>query len=379
MAAITLGRRLQYVDGLRALAALYVMMDHITLTVWPNAFADASLPLYAHVWLYGHQVVAAFIVLSGYSLMQPGYHGALDFYRRRAKRIIPPYYLSMALSLLLIWLAIGQPTTTVWRISQFSQFSQGAPWASVFTHLALLQDFAEPDTRGVINYVYWSIALECHIYLLFPLLLQAWRRLNPARAAALIFLLSLLGSLALVLVWAALFHAAYTAFCAPWFVGCFVLGMLAATYRTHRFARRAGLFALVGAALLLPWALPLNFLLPSDYAVAIMATGCLMLNPRWLAWRPLVWIGGFSYSLYLIHAPLIQLIWQYGVLPLGFGDVASYLALLLIGGTLIILAAWGFWYLAERPFLNSRSTKNPRLLGGEGLETRSATLLTSKS
>jgi peptidoglycan/LPS O-acetylase OafA/YrhL len=68
----------------------------------------------------------------------------------------------------------------------------------------------------------------------------------------------------------------------------------------------------------------------------------------------LVWIGSFSYSLYLIHAPLIQVLWQYVFHPPGPGDTATYLLLLLIGGPLIVLAAWGFWWACERPFLNSR-------------------------
>jgi hypothetical protein len=61
------------------------------------------------------------------------------------------------------------------------------------------------------------------------------------------------------------------------------------------------------------------------------------------------------------------LLWQYGVEPLGLKPASEYLLLLLFGGTLIALAAWGFWYLAERPFLNSRPTQKPSLVGSEGV------------
>jgi peptidoglycan/LPS O-acetylase OafA/YrhL len=80
------------------------------------------------------------------------------------------------------------------------------------------------------------------------------------------------------------------------------------------------------------------------------------LNPIHIAlnWRPLVWVGGFSYSVYLIHAPLLQVIWQYGLRPLGLGALPTYLALVALGLPLIVAASWGFWYVCERPFLNSK-------------------------
>ena len=39
---------------------------------------------------------------------------------------------------------------------------------------------------------------------------------------------------------------------------------------------------------------------------------------RLLEWRPLVVGGVFSYNLYLLHAPALELVWRYGLDPLGF-------------------------------------------------------------
>ena len=49
-------------------------------------------------------------------------------------------------------------------------------------------------------------------------------------------------------------------------------------------------------------------------------------NPlaRFCAWRPIAWVGSFSYSLYLIHFPVQQLIWQDLVRPLGWSKVATF-------------------------------------------------------
>ncbi len=100
--------RLDYLDGLRGLAALYVVMHH----AYYGLTAEASLPpLAAHLtyWLYlGRSAVDVFIVLSGYCLMLPIIRsgrlsgGSGGFLRRRARRILPPYYAALGVSLLVI-------------------------------------------------------------------------------------------------------------------------------------------------------------------------------------------------------------------------------------------------------------------------------------
>ncbi|HEX6242340.1 MAG TPA: acyltransferase family protein, partial [Polyangiales bacterium] len=100
--------RLSYLDGIRGLAATYVVLFHAVA-----CFAPPDLPGWARVvrrvFAYGHEAVAVFIVLSGYSLMLPVVrasgrlnHGALGYLRRRARRILPPYYATLAYTLALV-------------------------------------------------------------------------------------------------------------------------------------------------------------------------------------------------------------------------------------------------------------------------------------
>src|SRR4051812_10624228 len=91
--------RFDFLDGLRGLAALYVVLHHASQDVpapMLRGWAAAARFLLRH----GHFAVAVFIVLSGYCLMRPVARdasrqirgGTLAYLRRRAWRILPPYY-----------------------------------------------------------------------------------------------------------------------------------------------------------------------------------------------------------------------------------------------------------------------------------------------
>ena len=106
--------RLHYLDGLRGLAALQVAFHHATSEIsmppgwlspgWIKAIAFVPNPRMA---------VEFFIVISGYCLMMPvARSGSLKggwagFIERRARRILPPYYAAVALSLAIILLVPG--------------------------------------------------------------------------------------------------------------------------------------------------------------------------------------------------------------------------------------------------------------------------------
>ncbi|HEU0028037.1 MAG TPA: acyltransferase [Ktedonobacterales bacterium] len=365
-------KRLGYVDGLRALAALAVVVDHVTLEIWPVGLPQRIAP-FVDPAVYGHTAVSVFIVLSGFSLMLPvarnGFRlpdGALGFFWRRAKRILPPYYYALTLSLLLIWLFIGRKTGTHWDVS-IPVTAQG-----VVTHVLLVQDFSA-TTGSMINHVFWSIALECQIYLLFPALVWLWRRYHPLFVTLMTLVVSVVGFVALLAT--SVGHEPGYGISAfdPQYLGLFALGMLAATIYTMPTPFWSALarwriwdvLALGGFVLLLSRSHVETLFgwLALDALTGLMTVGLLLAashhsraNPirAALEWRPLVWIGGFSYSLYLIHAPLIQVIWQYALRPLRLSDTTTYLLLLGVGAPLIVAAAWVFWRLCERPFLNTR-------------------------
>ncbi|HEX8729261.1 MAG TPA: acyltransferase, partial [Ktedonobacterales bacterium] len=227
-------RRLGWVDSLRALAALYVVVDHNAWEAWPQGNPPAGLAsALAKPFLYGHYGVSVFIVLSGFSLMLPvARHGGrmpwsvAGFFWRRAKRILPPYYCAMALSLLLIWLFIGQKTGTHWDVSL------PVTGRSILVHLLLIQNLSFTDST-TINHAFWSVAMECQIYLVFPLLVLLFRRYHPVLSTILVAGLSLALLFWLTLTWVGKlpYYAGFTF--VPQYFGLFAIGMCAACAYTN--------------------------------------------------------------------------------------------------------------------------------------------------
>jgi peptidoglycan/LPS O-acetylase OafA/YrhL len=69
---------------------------------------------------------------------------------------------------------------------------------------------------------------------------------------------------------------------------------------------------------------------------------------------PIVWIGGFSYSLYLLHFPLQQLIWQLFVQPYRLSKITGFLIVAGPGTAIIVLVSFAFYRVFEKPFMRSK-------------------------
>jgi len=141
-------QRLAGLDGLRGLAALFVVVNHVFLRAFPGYPVDHA-PFWAGPFIYGRFAVIVFIVLSGFSLaLSPARHGwRLDavsrFAQRRARRILPAYWAALAFSLAVAWLVVPQP-------------GQGVPDAkSVVVNGLLAQNVVRAPSP---NASFWSMA-----------------------------------------------------------------------------------------------------------------------------------------------------------------------------------------------------------------------------
>ena len=229
----------------------------------------------------------------------------------------------------------------------------------------LIQDIL-PNHRFP-DYVVWSIAVEWHLYFFFPLLAWfAWRQ----RGRTLVLIIAAIATALLTIPWK---DNSYSGF-PPQFAFLFVVGLVASTFiasdddvsvRVRRLLHPAigtglGIGCLVlGAFFDTKWANDFA----GDVVFGIGAAALIIAysqapnfrGRRMLEWRPLVWLGFFSYSLYLIHAPLIQVTWQYAVNPLHLGTTAAFLLTMILGVPVGIAGAFIFHLICERPFINYRS------------------------
>lgn len=355
-------RHLQFLDGVRGLAALYVVIHHSIIHLPVPAQLGRTEWFLRKLGGFGHYAVDVFIVLSGYCLMLPLLNGKAfelsSFFVRRAVRILPAYFLAAALSLALIATLIDTPTGTLW------DHSIPVTTADVISHVLLVHDWI-PEAASKINLVFWSVAVEWKIYFLFPLLLATRARVGTlATTLAAVF--------ASYVAWLICYEAQILN-PSPWgssfyYLGLFALGMLAAE-RGELWAAAADvrfrvwlqycLATSTAAIAVLSYysddriPLQVQSLPVGLWAALLLLTLRLDAAPRWVkavstAWIP-TWLGRMGYSLYLIHAPILQLAFVYIVKPIAHRPNQVTL-MFLIGPLLTVPVALMFYLLAERPF-----------------------------
>ena len=350
--------RLVGLDGIRGFAALFVVMHHCYLMAFPGFPANTG-PAWLAWLLYGHISVVVFIVLSGFSLgVSPARSGwrlssLSRFAHRRAWRILPPYWAALVFSLLVAWFVVPQPGST-------------APTGkTVAVYGLLLQDvFGAPNPNGA----FWSIAVEAQLYFTFPLLLLVLRKWGPV---------AMVGGIAAIvmamgLLWPHV-HAIHLMMrLTPQFAALFALGLAAAGIvvagdRVRRLPLQ-WLAALAAAPVLVLlvvqgpvwWGAHMFWIdLAVGPATALLLAAVATRRPvplvRLLDTRPVRSLGSFSYSLYLIHAPIVVAVNRKLVAPhLGSGQAAFWVTFA-IAVPLSVVAARLFGAVFEIPFVRHRS------------------------
>jgi peptidoglycan/LPS O-acetylase OafA/YrhL len=342
-------QRLAGLDGVRGLAALFVVVNHVFERAFPGYPVDRA-PFWAAWFIYGRFAVVVFIVLSGFSLaLAPARHGwrlgeLARFAHRRARRIVPPYWAALAFALAVAWLVARPP-------------GEGVPGAkSVLVNGLLVQNLVGAPTP---NRSFWSIAVEAQLYVVFPLLLLMVRRWGAvAMVAAVTVVVVAVGILG---------PRAFVIQSPPDLAALFALGVVTAGVVAPGSARRSWPWARLALAAAVPvlatiWWLgsvrTLNHLLWVDLAlgpaVACLLAGLATGRPapllRLLAARPIRRLGLSSYSLYLTHGPIVVVVYEKlvaGRVPQG---VPAFLVSLAVTLPLAIAFARVFAAVFETPF-----------------------------
>ena len=375
-------------DGLRGIAVLWVVMFHYVALgdaardPWIRAIG--AIPLVDAVVRNGYLGVDLFFLISGFLLTLPWFvhraagqdaPSAREFYARRVRRIVPAYYVQLALLFLLF-----VPLLRGWDYWKRDLYV--IAWNAV-AHAGFLQ-LTSPLTSGslAVNGALWTLAIEAQYYLLLPLLAPFIVR-APIRVTVAAFALAIAWQwlarhgfdawIALQMRWGAHWrwteetvrHLQLTQL--PAYLGHFALGSAlglawlqwrdkAPVLRPWLAFAAAGAFALLLAAVGTREAIAgEQTWLVTTFTLAILLLAAAFggrVAHALLDRGPLAFAGRVSYSAYLYHLPLL-LLWNANV-PWrdSGGALPAYLAV-------VLLAAWISWRLVEQPFLR-RANAIPR-------------------
>jgi peptidoglycan/LPS O-acetylase OafA/YrhL len=346
------------IDGLRAIAVLAVLLFHCGVPGFPGGFVGVDV----------------FFVISGFLItgqlagdIEAGQMSIGRFYDRRIRRIAPALFVTLIVTTVAS-AALLLPSYLL--AASWALVSAATSVANIYLWRVAGDYFAPMSTFQPLLHT-WSLAVEEQFYLFVPVLMMICAR--PLRRRwVLLFAPLCLGSFALSV-----------AITGPWVAANFYLlpsrawefgiGALVATTPLPAITRRWAAEAVAAAALallLLPVFLfddatpfpGLNALWPCLGAALLIHVGR---DARpgvtaLLGTRPFVAVGLISYSLYLVHWPIVSLMRYRAVAPLDGGQIAGVLVASVVLATLM-------WRYVEQPFRRPAAALTRRRVFAGGL------------
>lgn len=374
-------RRLVAIDALRGVAVLAVLTSHLAFSaaLRPSAGGASSAsvlpPWLDHALHFGQYGVHLFLVLSGFCIhMQwarlPEGHGGVDFvafWRRRLHRLYPPYFVALLASVLGLYLLHGVLGGAGPGIAAKLGYASTAQLAVDLALLLLLLQNLNGASHRVGNGPFWSLALEEQLYMLYFPLLALRRRFGWGRSLVAVALVTVLWRVATVtvapLAWRGPLLLVGPARWLEWTLGALAVEAHMGKVSLPRWTSRAVVFVAFAGLAVLAEESAVPALAPAVDVLYGLAFFVLVNATCRAAWGEgarrfgsgglFAAVGTISYSLYLIHLPIMVAVKQVG-LRLGLG-VGAVLALRVV---VPIAAAALFYRLVESRFL-SKSRARP--------------------
>jgi len=331
------------IDGLRALAVLPVIFFHAGFKAFSGGFVGVDI----------------FFVISGYLITSiilteksSGRFTLLNFYERRARRILPALFVVMLACLPFAWL---------WLLpGNLNDFSKSLIFVSIFSsNFLFFNQSGYFDTAVELKPLLhtWSLAVEEQYYLLFPIFISIlWSKFWGKASGIILFvaLISLIFS-----HWSAYNYPVANFYLLPTRIWELFIGALVALYlfnhsRNSLSERKiSSVLGIVGLMLILfsIFTFDEGTPFPGFYAlIPTIGTALIILFTsqnevvgKWLGNKIFVGLGLISYSAYLWHQPLFA-----------FARIRSFnvptTGLLLALSFLAIFLAFLSWRYVEKPF-----------------------------
>lgn len=360
--------------GVRAYAAMFVVLYH----AWFGAAQKkVSLPLWGHAldltpWIsYGWIGVDIFFALSGFLLTkqaiqrherhmraggttETGRHATgmpyAQFIFRRLLRVYPAYLACLSGLSILSWLGV---------------YGQVPEVLNMALHILMTHNFVEEYFTSI-NGVFWTLPFEWTFYLVFPVLFKILTAFGARGLFVAAFTVAAGAKL-----WVVLIPSHTPEFHLPLRIETFVCGMCAAYYCANGSFRENQSKAILGAGILFLLATPAVYStyphgrhyydlvgLTRHYWIMFSIAAILIgLHGRRNAAfalfdnRVCIFIGVISYSIYLLHVPILEILPMLGAIPDRAEPQAGYWRVLVGMSAATITVSAVSYTLIEKPFL----------------------------
>jgi peptidoglycan/LPS O-acetylase OafA/YrhL len=330
------------IDGLRALAVLPVILFHAGFETFRGGFVGVDV----------------FFVISGYLIttitlaeLAQDKFSIINFYERRARRILPALFLVMFVSLVFGYMYLMP--------DEFKNFGQSLVATSLFSNNILLSSTSgywslDSEFKPLLHT--WSLGVEEQYYVIVPILLMLFWRFNKNGILYLlwtIFLTSLCFS-----IWFVNISPDWAFYNLPTRAWEICIGALSSLYLSRHppivsFNKLSDVLSFTGFVLIFFAVVTFNnkFLSPS-YLFLIPTIGAVLVilfcQPgtfvfKILANKIVVFVGLLSYSLYLWHQPIFA---YFRVFSLAQPSPLTFLSLFPV----IFVFSFLTWKLVESPF-----------------------------
>lgn len=351
------------IDGLRAIAALLVVVFHAEMPGLDNGYVGVDVFFVLSGYLITSLIVREHLVAGRISLMK--------FYSRRAKRLFPA-----ALTVLLVTAVAYQIFATPLDVYENAPgFIFAALYASNWYFLSRSQDYFAADVSPSPVLHYWSLSVEEQFYLVWPLIVLVLfmipavrRKLGPLVLGG--FAIAGLATAALIAQQDEMLAYFGTVGRAYQLLFGATLAVSVLWWQRRRDAQElgetlsstqrsvgvvltwAGVVGLIYTATNLGPESPFIVGVVGAIATVLVLLG-IELSPRgvlagWLSSKPAKYLGRWSYSIYLWHWPVIVLLGVTDTLP------ESWLVRVPLVVVSSVLLAAATWHLVENPVLRLR-------------------------
>lgn len=327
-------------DLLRFTFAFVVFLVHAYVLSGAEQLSVFSKYLSSEIAVKSFFVVSGFLIFMSYEKSRD----TRSYFAKRARRIYPAYLF------IILTCAVFGALVSAYAVSDYFSLQLLKYVAANLLFLNFLQPslpgLFEGNSLQAVNGALWTLKIEVMFYLFVPLAVLAFRKIGRLTVLIFLYICSVsysMGMESLADKTGASFYLELQRQL-PGQIAFFIAGATGYYYLQYLEKYAVWLVAVAVAAFVLQSWLPWVAVQPVALAVLVVCFACVV--PSLGNFDK---YGDFSYGIYIVHFPILQLMISYGLFK------ESPWAMLLVTGALVMTAAFMLWHFIEKPFLRKAS------------------------